>query len=85
MVPLLPDKKHPEFCYVYILEQDIDPSELSIRKQELTAVKLLSIKKVQSDRQKPNGSAIYAARNPRIYNSAFREINKRLDNKLGEL
>lgn len=78
VVPWLPDKKHPELCWVYILYKEIDPDELTIQKSELSAVKVQLIDEIQSLRKESDSSSIYAARNTKIYDTAFREIIKRL-------
>jgi len=78
VVPWLPDKKHPELCWVYILHKEIDPSELTIQESELTAVKVQSINEIQLLRKEPESNKTYAARNSKIYDSAFNEIMKRL-------
>ena len=79
VVPWLPDKRHPELCWVYILYREIDPQELTIQKSELSAVKMQSIDEIQTLRNKPNSSSIYAARNTKIFDTAFKEIIKRLN------
>jgi len=80
VVPWLPDKKHPEFCWVYILHKELDPNALTIQEKELTAIKLQSIDSIQAARSQPNSQKVFAARNPRVYNAAFNEIKKRLNN-----
>jgi isopentenyl-diphosphate Delta-isomerase len=78
VVPWLPEKKHPELCWVLILQKEIDPNELTIEKSELSAIKLQHIDEIQLRRKKPNSQNIYAARNTKIYDTAFDEIMKRL-------
>ncbi len=78
VVPLVTGKKHPEFCWVYILHKNLNPNELKIRYQELTAVRLISIDKLLEERQDPKKSKEYAGRNPLIYETALVEIKKRL-------
>lgn len=80
IAPWLPDKKHPEFCWVYILRKDLDPTELAIQQEELTAVKVESIDAIQATRKQPGHEKIYANRTPRLYDVAFAEIRKRLQN-----
>lgn len=78
VVPWLPDKKHPEFCWVYILHTELDPSQLAIQKDELTAVKLESIDHIQSVRKQADSHTKFAARNARIYDTAFAAIKEAL-------
>lgn len=78
IVPWVPDKTHPELCWVYILHRELDLTQLAIKKSELAAVKLLPIQELQAERQKPNSHKFYAARNPRMYDIAFQEIEKKL-------
>lgn len=78
VVPWLPDKKHPELCWVYILHKEIDPTELTIQESELSAVKVQSIVEIQQLRKEPDSSKTYAARNTKIYDTAFNEIMKLL-------
>lgn len=73
---LLPDKKHLEMCWVYILHQELNPKNLSIQKSELDGVRLQTIKVIQQQRKMSNSNKLYAARNPLIYDTAFREIKK---------
>ncbi len=78
VVPLLPDKKHPELCWVYILHKEIDPDELTIQESELSAVMVQLISEIQQRRKDPDSNKTYAARNTKIYDTAFNEIIKRL-------
>jgi isopentenyl-diphosphate Delta-isomerase len=82
IVPWLPDKKHPEFCWIYILYKELDPHKLSIQKKELTAVKLQLVDDLQEALKHPADNVTYAdRRNPLIYETAFSEIKKRLNDK----
>ncbi|MGB4759369.1 MAG: NUDIX domain-containing protein [Candidatus Saccharimonadales bacterium] len=76
VVPWLPNKTHPEFCWVYILYKELDPTKLEIQEEELTGVRLESLVDIKATRLKPGSEKIYAARNPKIYDSAFNEIEK---------
>jgi isopentenyl-diphosphate Delta-isomerase len=78
VVPWLPDKKHPELCWVYILHKEVDPDALTIQKSELSAVKVQSIPEIQQLRKEPDSKKTYAARNSKIYDTAFKEIMNRL-------
>lgn len=70
----LPSKIHPEMCWVFILHKELDPHKLNIQKEELTAIKLQLLSDIEIARKKPNGNKEYAARNSRIYDTAFDEI-----------
>jgi isopentenyl-diphosphate Delta-isomerase len=75
--PLLSSgKRHPIFCWVYILHKEFDIDELEIQAAELTNVKLQSIDDIEAARLKSGNENIYAARNPEIYNLAFNEIKR---------
>jgi isopentenyl-diphosphate delta-isomerase len=78
VVPLLPNKKHRELCWVYILHRETSPQQLTIQKSELSAVTMQSIDEIQTLRKKPTSGSTYAARNTKIYDTAFKEIMKRL-------
>lgn len=76
VIPLLPDKIHPELCWVYIFHLELDPRELTIQKSELSAVKMQLISEIQAERKQPNADEIFAAHTPRIYDKPFNEIEK---------
>jgi isopentenyl-diphosphate delta-isomerase len=75
----LPDKTHPEFCWVYILHREINLKDITIQQEELDAVKLETISSIQAKRKLPGSDKIFAARNPRIYDAPFKEIEKLID------
>lgn len=76
VVPMQPNKTHPEHRWVYILHRELDPKDLTIQQEELNEVKLESIRDIQAQRKTPGSDAALAARNPRIYDVAFKEIEK---------
>lgn len=76
VVPWLPNKIHPELCWVYILHRELNPQELTIQESELNAVKLQPITEIQALRYQSDANNLLAARNSRIYDSAFNEIMK---------
>ncbi|HSX43159.1 MAG TPA: NUDIX domain-containing protein [Candidatus Saccharimonadales bacterium] len=78
VAPWPPDKTHPEFCWVYILQKELDPKKLAIQYDELSAVRLESIDALEAARKQAGHEKIYANRNTRIYDVAFAEIRKRL-------
>lgn len=78
IVPWLPDKKHPEFCWVFVLPKDVTTDSLNIQTDELNDIKWISIDQLEADLQDPERSKQYAARNPLIYKNAFKAIRERL-------
>lgn len=78
VVPWADNKTHPEFCWVYILHKELSLEQLSIQEEELSDIKLQTIQEIQAFRNKPNSDKVYAARNSRIYDTAFDEILKKI-------
>jgi isopentenyl-diphosphate delta-isomerase len=76
VVPMQPNKTHPEFCWVYVLHRELNPQKLRIQESEIDAAKLLSIREIRKLRDERNSSKILASRNPRIYEKPFEEIER---------
>jgi len=74
IVPWLPNKQHPEFCYVYILNRNLDINNLKLEQTELTEVKKIHVNKLQEELKDAVKSKLYAARNPLIYETALKKI-----------
>jgi 8-oxo-dGTP pyrophosphatase MutT (NUDIX family) len=74
VVPMLPDKTHPEFCWVYTMHRDLDMEDLEVQQSELTEVKWMPIRELLADLKKPGHDQIYAARNPRVFAKALERI-----------
>lgn len=58
---------HRDNTWVYTLHKNVDPNQLKLQAEELTAVKLIAIKDLERELQDPIINKQYAARNPQIY------------------
>ncbi len=78
IAPYLPNKKHPEFCWVYILHKNLELKDLKIAEGEVTDVRLINVDQLLREFRDTQMSKVYAARNPLVYETALEVIKKKL-------
>ena len=78
VVPWLPNKKHPEFDWVYLFKCDQEIARYRAQKEELTDIKMMSVDELLAALDNPESRKHYAARQPEVFKDVLLLIKDRL-------
>ncbi|HUP26113.1 MAG TPA: NUDIX domain-containing protein [Candidatus Limnocylindrales bacterium] len=77
-------KRHREHDWIFLLSAELAKEQLILQESEVTNAKWLPVNQLEADLCEPGWKTRYAGRNKYIYETAIKEVRKRLNSELNQ-